>query len=381
MKVLFLDQFSDLGGAQRCLLDLLPSLKQRGWRTVVAAPGRGELFERSSAFGAKVERLPDLHLSSGAKSVSDVWRFAGAIRQSTGALRQLIDSCRPDLLYVNGPRMLPLAALARPDSLPVIFHAHSYLNQANSSAVARWAIRRCRATLVASCLYAAGPLLDAVPPSRRRLVYNGVSDLGFRRVPSYPMRRIGVVGRVAPEKGQDVFIDAAKLLARRTPECRFVVIGSPLFQNPASDRYFERLRKQCDGSCPVEFAGWESDIAATMASLDLLVVPSTGVEATTRVIPEAWSAGVPVVASRTGGIAEIVEDGATGFLVKPGCPAALAQRIGEVWALSEQRLNEVRLAARRRYLECFTVERFRAQVSEIIEGAAAGSLRLNAHVM
>jgi glycosyltransferase involved in cell wall biosynthesis len=381
MTILFLDQFSDLGGGQKCLVDLLPAMRQRGWKAVVAAPGRGELFEASTWLGASAEPLPDLRLTSGRKSLGDVWRYGRGLVQWTAALRRLVEQYRPDLLYVNGPRMLPVAALGSANRIPLLFHAHSYLDHGDAAALARWAMRRCQATLVASCLFAAGPLLAAAPPARRRLVYNGVAELGFRRSCPSPIVRIGVIGRVAPQKGQNVFVEAAQLVAKYAAECRFTVIGSALFQNRESEKYFERVRRRCHGSPQIGFAGWSGNIAEILAGLDLLVVPSTGSEATTRVIPEAWSAGVPVVASRTGGIAEIVEDGVTGFLVKPGSPAELADRIREVRAMPQQHLNEVRLAARRRYLECFTLERYRDQVSEIIEGAATGSLRLKAQVI
>ena len=64
----------------------------------------------------------------------------------------------------------------------------------------------------------------------------------------------------------------------------------------------------------MEFAGWVDDIYACMAQLDLLLVPSAGHEATTRVILEAFAAGLPVIAFASGGIPEVVEDGVTGLL-------------------------------------------------------------------
>lgn len=377
--ILFLDQFSELGGAQKCLLDLLPAMRQKGWRAVIAAPGSGELFHAGSTIGAFTERLPDLDLTSGRKTFGDLVRLGRWLRQGTSALRRLIETYGPSLIYVNGPRMLPVAALTNRGQIPVVFHAHNYLDDGLAAAAARWAIRRCEATLVASCLFAARPLIDAAPESRRRLVYNGVADLGFRHSETRPLVNIGVVGRIAPEKGQDILIHSAALIAEQSPECRFRIIGSALFNNSESKRYHENLRRRAGST--VEFTGWSGDIGSAMSSLDLLVVPSTGPEATTRVIPEAWSAGVPVVASRIGGIAEIVEDGVTGFLVEPGSPRALAERIREVRALPAQRLNEITIAARRRYLDCFTLERYRAQVTGIIERLAAGSNRLSAQLI
>jgi glycosyltransferase involved in cell wall biosynthesis len=360
MTIFFLDQFSDLGGAQQCLLDLLPAVRDRGWRAVVAAPGDGQLLEMSSHLGASVERLADLSLGLGHKSLADIVRFGGGLPRWAATLRRLLAHHHAELLYVNGPRMLPIAAFGKRLGIPVIFHSHSYLEQGYASVLVAWSLRRCDSTLIASCQLAA----SALPNSRRHFVYNGVADVGFQESVRRPIMRVGVIGRVSPEKGQHVFVEAA----RGNTECRFAVIGSALFRNETSYRYFDEVRRRAVG-LPVEFDGWTDDIASAMRALDLLVAPSTGFEATTRVIPEAWSAGVPVVASRIGGIAEIVEDGVTGFLVEPGSARALAERIAEVRAMPEDRLNAVRRAARRRYEESFTVERYRARIMEIIEGA------------
>src|SRR5437879_2331964 len=113
--------------------------------------------------------------------------------------------------------------------------------------------------------------------------------------------------------------------------CRFIICGAPLFSDAAAARYFERVREAAAG-LPFEFSGWCDDVGAALSQLDLLVVPSAPGEATTRVILESYAAGVPVVASSSGGIPEIVSDGETGFLVPPGNPTRLAAKIREALA-------------------------------------------------
>ena len=75
MKLLLLDQFSDLGGAQQNLLELLPAVRDAGWRTLVGLPGEGELFERVRALGFEVERIACGPYGSGRKSAADFGRF------------------------------------------------------------------------------------------------------------------------------------------------------------------------------------------------------------------------------------------------------------------------------------------------------------------
>ena len=76
MNILFLDQFSDLGGAQRCLLEVLPAVTDRGWQAHVAAPGNGELRDRALAFGASYRQIGSGPYQSGRKSISDLFHFA-----------------------------------------------------------------------------------------------------------------------------------------------------------------------------------------------------------------------------------------------------------------------------------------------------------------
>ena len=112
--------------------------------------------------------------------------------------------------------------------------------------------------------------------------------------------------------------------------CEFVVCGDALFSSP---HYSRRVRAEAEG-LPIEFTGWRDDIRDVLSTLDLVVVPSSRVEATTRVILEAFSAGIPVVAFRSGGIPEIVEDGVTGVLSAPTAPD-LASKLLELFSNGE----------------------------------------------
>src|SRR5689334_5877123 len=110
MKLLLLDQFSDPGGAQQGLLDLLPGIRERRWEAVVGLPGEGELFERVRQAGFPVERLDCGPYASGRKSAADVARF---FRDTPRLVRQVRGmAAGADLVYINGPRLLPGASLA-----------------------------------------------------------------------------------------------------------------------------------------------------------------------------------------------------------------------------------------------------------------------------
>src|SRR6202035_1261386 len=104
MNILFLDQFSDLGGAQRCLIELLPAVGDRGWQAHVAAPGNGALRDRVIALGASYRQIASGPYQSGGKSISDLFRFARELPKLAGEISGLTADCHARIVYVNGPR-------------------------------------------------------------------------------------------------------------------------------------------------------------------------------------------------------------------------------------------------------------------------------------
>lgn len=364
MNILFLDQFSDLGGAQQCLLDLLPAIQQEGWNAHVAMPGEGALFARVKALGITADSVPGGPFSSGKKSLVDVMRFALEWRRVSACIGELLNRYSVDLLYVNGPRLLPAAA-AHP--LPAVFHCHSYVPHGPSQWLMRRALRKTRATVIASCHFVADPLRKSVARDRLRVIYNGVGELSPRHN-TVQSPTAGIVGRIAPEKGHLEFVEAIRILAARKVDCRYLICGAPLFGDRKASAYYERVRSLAAG-LPVEFVGWQSEIGGVLAGVDLLVVPSVVSEATPRVILEAYSAGVPVVAFRSGGIPEILEDGRTGFLIDECSPGALADRI-ELLLKAPETLQQAADEARTLWRQRFTLDRYRREVVALCRAIA-----------
>jgi glycosyltransferase involved in cell wall biosynthesis len=225
-----------------------------------------------------------------------------------------------------------------------------------------------RAAVVASCRFVAAPLRPYCGDRGIRVVYNGVRQMAVpccdREAAEF---RIGVIGRISPEKGQAEFLRAARILHDAVPKCRFVVCGAPLFSDPAAMRYRATLEVLA-ANLPVEFTGWKEDVEGVLATLDLLVVPSAGIDATPRVILEAFATGVPVVAFASGGIPEIVEHEVNGYLVEERSPNALAVAIGDLLG-EPQRLREAAGKARAKARREFSLERYRAEMVEAIEAA------------
>ena len=89
MRLLLLDQFSELGGAQQCLLDLLPAIAVRGWKALIGMPGAGEMFARVRELGFGVETISCGPYESGPKSARDMARFAVDTPRLAAQIRRL----------------------------------------------------------------------------------------------------------------------------------------------------------------------------------------------------------------------------------------------------------------------------------------------------
>lgn len=203
---------------------------------------------------------------------------------------------------------------------------------------------------------------------RFHLVYNGVRGPMEQTLRTTKTGRIGVIGRIAPEKGQLEFLDAARLIVQQLPDCRFVISGEPLFVDLTIEKYAREVGRRAQG-LPIDFLGWRDDVYSVMAGLDLLVVPSTREPATTRVILEAFACGLPVVAFASGGIDEVLTDNETGVLVKEHDSGALAAAVVALLRSGEVELQRIGANGRQNWRRRFTVERFQQDVLAAIDQA------------
>lgn len=368
MRVLLLDQFSDLGGGQRMLLDLVDALKTRGWEPAVGLPGEGPLPRRARAMGVEVFPIPCGRYASGRKSPRDLWSFAIEVPRLARRIRELVRETAPDLVYINGPRLLPAAAMAAMDQ-PVMFHAHIGVAQPVARWVAGAALRVLRPHVVAVCQNVANAWQRFVPGEPIGVIYNGVAGPGreITRTGSAPPT-IGCVGRIAKEKGQREFLAAAGQIRAAVPEARFIIAGAALFGDRAAESYERAVRLTAAGT-PVEFTGWVDDVYSVMSRLDLLIVPSVWDEPNPRVILEAFAAGVPVLALRTGGIPEILEDGRTGFLCDEA--SGLAPRAIQLLTGDRSVLRGAAQAALERWRREFTLDAWQQRMIAEIENCVA----------
>lgn len=187
-----------------------------------------------------------------------------------------------------------------------------------------------------------------VPPERCRIVYNGVDPPAS---PSPPPRDgagsdrwvIGCIGRLCVQKGQDVLADAAPGILREDPRIHLVIVGD----GPLRSRLENRLREWiAGGRVRLRPQVSEREIPGILDGLDLLVMPSRW-EGLPYGLLDAMAHGLPVVASRVGGIAEMIADGVEGVLAPPEDVGALEDAVRRCARDPEGR-KKMGAAARRR---------------------------------
>jgi len=329
MRILGVCAVAHPGGAENALLRLGRRLTARGHELALVTPEPGPLDDA----GFAVVHLPlgGLDRGAGAQALRSWPRARGLARHA-------------DVVYLNGTvcgRLLPALG-----GRPSVLHVHDIVERVPRL----WA--RADAVLAAS-----GAVARSLGELRSHVVYCPIElDVAPAPAPWPPGDGpiVGFVGRLEPRKGPLDLVAAAPAIRAAVPGARVIVVGDePYGRDPG---YAARVR-----SAPgIEQIGWVDDGAAIMSHFDVLVAPSRQ-EPFGTVLSEAMAAGTPVVATRVGGLAEVVADGVTGRLVEPGRPDELAAAVIDVLARREQMG-----AAARRHVRRFGADEFTDRVEEIL---------------
>lgn len=169
---------------------------------------------------------------------------------------------------------------------------------------------------------------------------------------------VGIVARLVPIKAHEVFLEAAATLARQVPDSRFLVIGDGERRSE-----LEGLARGLGLGDRVRFLGWRRDLERIYADLDLVVLTSRNEGSPVSLI-EAMAAGRSVVATRVGGVPDLVEDGVTGCLVPAGDSHALAGAIGALLRDPDRR-RSLGAAARKHVYPAFSADRLLADMDRL----------------
>ncbi len=405
-RILFVDHTAAMGGGEIAILNVFRGMDRKRFTPVVVLFAEGPLAEKLRAGGvggvethifpldAAVGGARKDALGAGAVlKIGKLWAAAGFVRRLARFIREL----RPDVVHTNSLKADVLAGFAALRAgAPCVWHvrdriASDYLPGAAARVMrrlARWVPARVVANSAATLETLRMPA-RFLKSGRARVVHDGVaaewlaektqnaklktqnaadakldtSAAQSSALSTAPLR-IGIIGRISPWKGQDVFLRAAAEVIKRSPvggggeagEARFEIIGAALFAEHAFEEKLRGMVRELGLEKSVAFLGFREDVRELVGQLDILVHASTVGEPFGQVVAEGMAGGCAVIATRGGGVPEIVIDGESGLLVPMGDHMAMAAAIERLAgdANLRRRLGE---AGRKRIAEHFTIEK------------------------
>lgn len=362
MHVALLSSQRGYYGGEVHLRDLALGLQDRGHQVSCLVRPGSALAGRLRVDGLSVHELALGHWYQ--------WR-------STRRLRQHLRQLAPDILHTHLPRDYYLGATA---SLGLPIANVGTRHQLRPIALA-WLkspfLGRFRAMIAVSDAVRDALAASRWPRDRLVAVPNGV-EVPATVMPAAEACRalglapaggpyIGSLGRLCPTKGLDTLLRAASLLPGGRPRVTVVFVGD----DPARGTYEQELRSLALRlDVGVRFCGYHADAARYLRAFEVLAVPSRA-EPFGLVTAEALARGVPVVATRAGGSAEIIRDGVDGLLVAPDDPEELAVALGRL--LADRELHAAcAVAGPQRVAAAFTIERQVAATERVYEAVHAG---------
>ena len=332
----------------------MTGLRAAGHRAVLVAHPDGELFRR-------MQQGHDL-LPLAAKSDVDV--------SAAWSLSRLLKRLKPDVVHAHDAHAVSMAATALAivgDSRPALVATRRAEFRIARNSFSRWKYSQID-RFIATCEAVRSRLVaDGIPRDRIEIVHDGVDVDHIARLEAANVHAafylptgspiVGNVAALAAHKGHQYLIAAAALVVRDVPDARFVIVG-----NGDQHTALERQIRDAHLERHVFLAGFRADVLELIRGFDLFAACPLH-EGMCLPLVDAMAAGKAAVATRAGGIPEVMTEGATGFLVEPRDHHALAERI--VMLLKDASLRQrFGAAAQARARAHFSVER-------MVKGTAA----------
>lgn len=329
LRVVFVDHVARLSGGEIALLRLLPELSRHVDVHVVLGED-GPLVGHLRTAGVPVHVLTlapaarDLPRTSVRPRAFKVDAAAATLRYVI-ELRSELRRLRPDLVHTNSLKSAIYGGVAaRLAGIPAVWHMRDRIAPDYLPLPAVWLVRLLARTVPLGLIANSHTTLATLPTRRKSLVlYNPVQPPPSAQRVDRPLT-VGMIGRLAPWKGQHVFLKAFAEAFAGT-ETRAHVVGSALFGEYAYASSLAEKAAELGVADQVEFRGFREDVWDELAQIDVLVHASIRPEPFGQVVLEGLAAGVPVVAANAGGPAEVITHDVDGLLTTPGDSSELAQ--------------------------------------------------------
>lgn len=375
VRVVFLIRRT-VGGMQTHLVDLISGLDPKKYEPIVIAPFSKQLEKR----------LDKLHLKSIWINIEDKISLIKDLK-SISKLRRTFKHLKPDIIHIHGNKSALVgriaANLARTQAL-IIVTVHNFLiyQQANlfKRKVACWIEKYLakgthKIIAVSARLKNSLVSIEGIPENKIVTIHNGISMKKWDEFSSVPSFRVsleisedaflvGNIGRLVWWKGHKILLESLPILLKNHPEVVILIVGEGPEMNQIKKVAVENnLQKQ------VKFLGFVPDIRPYLSIFDVFVLPSLK-EPFGIVILEAMAAKRPVVATRAGGVPEIITDGVNGLLVESGNPEAIAEGIDRIISNPELR-EKVAEQGYRDVRSKFSLEKMVEETEKVYQKALA----------
>ncbi|GAA0877265.1 glycosyltransferase family 4 protein [Algoriphagus jejuensis] len=373
-NVLFLQSSSELYGSGRIILQVLRLYKREGFNPIVVLTGEGSLepMLKEEGFPVYIQNLGILR-----RKYVNPTGLLNRLSKNLKAYRflnELHEKYRFELVYSNTLAVIVGAYWAKRNEIPHQWHIHEILpGPAPLVKVLCGLLDQSTPKPIAVSQAVADHWQPLLKKSTIEVIHNGIPYDEF--LEDSPLAKtelgipedhvcIGMIGRINPGKGQLFFLEMAERIARNNPKTHFVLIGDPF---PGYEPILEEIRTKIRSkklSPRISYLGFRADIPAVMKSLDIFVLPSILPDSFPTVILEAMASAKPVVATYSGGAAEMVIDGKTGFLIPVGNIELGVEAIEKLILNPELRM-EFGNAGRARVLTEYSLKAFEDKIKSI----------------
>lgn len=356
MFSLHIDTARTWRGGQNQVLLTVNGLRSLGHRASLVAHPDGELRRRAEEGLDLIPIAPRSELD-----LTAAWRLSRVIKR-----------LEPDVLHAHdshGTAMASLAlSLGAPTPAPALVVSRRVDFHLRGNSLSRWKHRQVDCFIAASEAIRRMLVADGIPTEKVVTVHEGIDVEHVLAAPPVDVHAafwlphhapvVGNVAALVPHKGQRHLIEAAQRVVREMPDVRFLILGEGELRDQ-----LERLIRDYYLEKHVLMPGFRPDVLGCIKRFDLFVMSSVTEGLGTSVL-DAMACARAVVATRAGGLPEIVEDGRTGVLVEPRDHAAMARAI--VRLLKDERLcRRMGEAGLARVADRFTVERMVAETAAI----------------
>jgi glycosyltransferase involved in cell wall biosynthesis len=358
MFSLHIDTARTWRGGQNQVLLTVNGLRAIGHRAALVAHPDGELRRRAEEGLELIPLAPRTEMD-----LSAAWQLSRVLKRLS-----------PDVIHAHDPHgvamaslALSLGAAAAHGRSPALIASRRVDFALKGNSFSKWKYRQVDCFIAASEAIRRILLAGGVAEDRAVTVHEGIDVEHVLAAPRVNLHEalwlphdapvVGQVAALVPHKGQRHLIEAARMVVRRVPDARFVILGEGELREP-----LERLVREHHLEKHVLLPGFRTDVLGCIKSFDLFVLSSVTEGLGTSLL-DAMACSRAIVATRAGGIPEVVEDRVTGLLVEPRQDEALAAAIVELLGDAERR-RRMGAAGLERVSRRFTLER-------IVAGTAA----------